>query len=30
MTAAGKNAISHRRRAWEELRRMIRLWQEGR
>jgi hypothetical protein len=30
MTAAEKNAISHRRRAWEELRRMVRLWQEGR
>jgi non-canonical purine NTP pyrophosphatase (RdgB/HAM1 family) len=30
MAAAEKNAISHRRRAWEELRRMIRLWQEGR
>jgi non-canonical purine NTP pyrophosphatase (RdgB/HAM1 family) len=30
MTAEEKNAMSHRRRAWEELRRMIRLWQEGR
>jgi len=30
MSAAEKNAISHRRRAWEELKRMLRLWQEGR
>jgi len=30
MSAPEKNAISHRRRAWEELRRKIRLWQEGR
>ncbi len=30
MSAAEKNAISHRRRAWEELRRRIRLWQDGR
>jgi len=30
MSASEKNAISHRRKAWEELRRQIRLWQEGR
>lgn len=30
MSAAEKNAISHRRKAWEELKRMILLWQEGR
>jgi inosine triphosphate pyrophosphatase len=30
MSAAEKNAISHRRKAWEELKRMLRLWQEGR
>ena len=30
MDAAEKNAMSHRRRAWEELRRKIRLWQDGR
>jgi len=30
MTAAEKNAMSHRRRAWEDLRKKIRLWQEGR
>lgn len=30
MSAAEKNAISHRRRAWEELKRKIRLWQDGR
>lgn len=30
MSAAEKNAVSHRRRAWEELRRKIRLWQDGR
>ena len=30
MSAPEKNAISHRRKAWDELKRMIRLWQEGR
>jgi non-canonical purine NTP pyrophosphatase (RdgB/HAM1 family) len=30
MSATEKNAISHRRKAWEELKRMLRLWQEGR
>jgi len=30
MSASEKNAISHRRRAWEDLRRKIRLWQDGR
>ncbi len=30
MSVAEKNAMSHRRKAWEELRRKIRLWQEGR
>lgn len=30
MSAAEKNAVSHRRRAWEELKRKIRLWQDGR
>jgi non-canonical purine NTP pyrophosphatase (RdgB/HAM1 family) len=30
MSASEKNAISHRRKAWEELKRRIRLWQEGR
>jgi non-canonical purine NTP pyrophosphatase (RdgB/HAM1 family) len=30
MSALEKNAISHRRKAWEALRTMIRLWQDGR
>lgn len=30
MSAAEKNAISHRRRAWEGLRKKLRMWQEGR